>query len=241
MEPYQPYSSATNTNEPMSGDGVQHAQACKLDHAWCIAMMNSLLSGALLVPAMQMGANLSAPGVYFGSGNSNGNFTISAAGNIEIGIRASVRYVGAITPSGNVYYAPIGATKVAGKTGCAWGVDFSVNVRRFGIGDATIDDVVFALSMTDVVTGTTGEFDPSLIPDNTEYGPSGRHQAPPSEHSTNWGFQNSETLSFASIADALGDPEFNMNIPNEYDFTLTATDAVSGLLLAATTIRVVVG
>lgn len=53
--------------------------------------------------------NLSSPGVYFGSGNSNGNFTIGTDNGIELGLRSKNRQTFALFDgSSGVYYAPLG-------------------------------------------------------------------------------------------------------------------------------------
>jgi len=55
--------------------------------------------------------NTGIPGVYFGTGNANTNFTVNTlTDGIEIGLSAIQRYVGPIVPSTNVYQAPHGAS-----------------------------------------------------------------------------------------------------------------------------------
>src|SRR4249920_3591684 len=66
-------------------------------------------------------ALVAPPGVYFGSGNANSNFTVDKETNIEIGLSAIERFLGPITPVGNVYTVPTGPTSVSGKTGVNWG------------------------------------------------------------------------------------------------------------------------
>jgi len=65
-----------------------------------------------------------ASGWFQGSGTSNGHFAVDTEDNgVVLGLRASLRKVGLITPTDNLYIAPVGI-----KEGRAlWNFDFSVN------------------------------------------------------------------------------------------------------------------
>jgi len=65
-----------------------------------------------------------ASGWFQGSGTSNGHFAVDTEDNgVVLGLRASLRKVGLITPTGNLYIVPVGI-----KDGVAqWNFDFSVN------------------------------------------------------------------------------------------------------------------
>jgi PEP-CTERM motif len=152
------------------------------------------------------------PGVYFGSGNANTNFTVDTDNGIELGLSAITRYVGPIVPTGNVYEVPLGATAVATKTGADWGFDFSINLQPPGGSGLNLDEITALITLNDAVTGTTGSFNPLAIPDNVEQG------------SPAYAAQNSEALSFALIAGAFGDPLFNENINDTYTFTLSVRE-----------------
>lgn len=185
---------------------------------------------------------LASPGVYFGSGNANQNFTVDSENGIELGLSAIIRYVGPVAPSptnSDIYVVPDGPTHVAGKSGSAWGFDFSINLRPGGVGTLTLADVTATLTMTDALKGTTGSFSPFLIPDNTEYGSSGKVvcSTPSPCSSGDWALQNSEALSFASIS-ALGfnDPGYDLNSADTYTFTLAVHQGTN--LLATDTIVV---
>jgi PEP-CTERM motif len=190
-------------------------------------------------------ASLAAPGVYFGTGNSNSDFTVDTENGIELGLSAITRYIGPIAPESNsgVYDVPLGDTAVSGKTGSVWGFDFSVNLQPPGGSSLTLSEVSVTLSLTDVVLGTMGSGNPFLIPDNTEYGPSGTVKCSAGSPcgADDYAFQNSETLSFASIADALNDSGFNDNRNDTYIFGLSVTDTSTGDLLASDTITVNAG
>ena len=158
----------------------------------------------------------SPPGVYFGSGNINSHFSVTTENGIEIGQQALQRFVGPVTPTGNLYTVNTGATTVLGKTGSWWGFAFSVNL---GITGLHLSDVSATLTMTDAVNGTTGSFNLQLIPDNAGYNGS-TFNAAFLNAATDIAFQNSEALSFASIAGALNDPGYDINANNTYTFTL---------------------
>lgn len=126
-----------------------------------------------------------------GSGTSNGHFAIDTeAGGVELGLRASLRFVGPITPTGNLYIAPVGSTP-PGRA--LWNFEFSVNTGSFLNTHSLL-----------TITGPGGifAFDPTLILDNT---PGGGPL-----------YQNSENLGF-SIFPGLN---FNPNVSGIYTFDL---------------------
>src|SRR5450432_1815634 len=152
------------------------------------------------------------PGVYFGSGNSNSNFTVSTTGSVELGLSAITRFVGPVVPTGDTYNVPTGATAVPTKTGSVWGFVFSVNLNADGNGTNNLSNITTKLTLNDVGLGTTGFFDVRAIPDNSLYGAGG--VCSPSilctPASNFFALQNSEALSFAGVAAALGDSGYNM-------------------------------
>jgi len=156
------------------------------------------------------------PGVYFGSGNPNMHWTVytDSTNGVEMGLLGLKRYLAAYTPmpGTSTYMVDGGPTMVSGKTGAAW--DFAFSLSLMG-GSYTLGDVTSQLCLTDHVQGTGPTcFDPLLIPDNAL--------------NSDKGAQNSETLSFAGIAAALGDPGYNMWIADTYDFTWTLYDKNTG-------------
>lgn len=193
----------------------------------------SLLSAAMVAAPMFLGGLASAaatfdttladpPGVYFGTGNVNQHFTrsdtIFGAGNIELGLQAIERFVGPVTPDvgTSLYRVSTGPTAVPGKTGSDWGFVFSVNLGATGL---HLSDIAAILTMTDAVNGTTGSFNVLLIPDNA--GHDGVAENPAIANlGTDTGFQNSESLHFLSIAAALNDPLYDMNVSNFFTFAL---------------------
>lgn len=133
-----------------------------------------------------------ASGWTQGSGTSNGHFTVDTEANgVELGLRASIRFVGPITPTGNLYIAPVGSTP-PGRA--LWNFEFSVNPGS----------LVGTYSLL-TITGPGGvlAFNPQLIPDNTPLG------GPL--------YQNSENLGFAFLGGPLN---FNPNASGIYTFDL---------------------
>ncbi len=185
-----------------------------------LARAQTAFDAALVSPNTAKGV----PGVYFGSGNANSDFTVDTSNGIELGLSAITRYIGPIVPepNTNIYHVPIGSTSVPGKTGSIWGFDFSIDLNPFGnTTNLTLSDITAQLSMTDVGNATSGGFDPRIIPDNTDVGPNGKVPSGSNDPTIDWADQNSETLSFASIATLFNDPGFDPNVPDTYDFTLS--------------------
>lgn len=154
---------------------------------------------------------VSPPGVFFGSGNVNLHWTVdNEANGVQLGLQGLERFVDPFTPDPgtSVYHSPTGATSVPGKTGSAWDIAFSVNTGD--VGTLNLTDVTANLCLTDVGLGTHGCFNVLAIPDNAINGSVA---------------QNAEALSFGSIAGALGDPAYNMNANDTYEFTLSLASA----------------
>jgi PEP-CTERM motif len=171
------------------------------------------------------------PGLYFGSGNQNVGFTVDTENGVEIGLSAITRFIGPITPTGNVYDVSTGTTSEPGKTGSTWGVDFSIYATP-GSG-LTLSDLTATLTVTDQNTGVVNAPlvpNPLGIADNTcTTGTSVVSCTDP----TAVGAQNSEAGSFLP---AFGvDPNFQDGLPDTYTYTLTVS-SVTGAVLATDTI-----
>lgn len=122
----------------------------------------SLLAGVLLAlgaagaaqATPSYGNIASPPGVFFGSGNVNGNFTIDTSNGVEAALRVKNRGTGAtIDGSSGVYHAPFGLCNplCSGGAKAAWNYEFSVNT-------GTIDLSNFVVQLridTDPGPGTT--------------------------------------------------------------------------------------
>ena len=159
------------------------------------------------------------PGVYFGSGNANSGFTVSTNNDIEIGLSAILRFVGPITPDGNVYDVPIGVL-TSPPFGSLWGVDFSLNLQAGG-GSLDLGDIDPVLTVTDANTGfsqTIYDFT-SGLGGNTCYATSGKDTA--CSMATDYGIQNSEP---GSLLSAVGDTLFDPYALDTYTFNIDVYD-----------------
>jgi hypothetical protein len=160
--------------------------------------LTSFVSSASAVVTLNQ--NL-ASGWTQGSGTSNGNFTVDTeADGVELGLRASLRFVGPITPTGNIYTAPAGNS--SGKA--LWNFEFSVNPGSL-VGTHSL--------LTITGPGGVLAFNPQLILDNTPIG------GPL--------YQNSENLAFAFLG---GPINFNPNASGLYTFDLKLFSANDLLL-----------
>jgi hypothetical protein len=122
------------------------------------------LLGLSLLSATAYGASVTTysdnvtSNVIFGTGNSNGNFTVvrDADLNLEIGLRAKVPFVGGIKDNGNGRY---------GTYNDPWNFDFSVNTAYNG-GTAKVGSYTYRLSLDsnpavgNVAPGDFLSFDP---------------------------------------------------------------------------------
>ncbi|ANW00407.1 hypothetical protein LMTR13_09755 [Bradyrhizobium icense] len=162
-----------------------------------LALTSSVSSASAVVTFDQ---NL-ASGWTQGTGTSNGHFAVDTGDNgVELGLRASIRFVGPITPTGNLYIAPVGNS--SGKA--LWNFEFSVN-------PGSLVDTYSLLTITG--PGGSLAFNPQLIPDNTPIG------GPL--------YQNSENLAFAFLGGPLN---FNPNVSGVYTFDLKLFSANDQLL-----------
>jgi hypothetical protein len=151
--------------------------------------LTSFVSSASAVVTLDQ--NL-ASGWTQGTGTSNGHFAVDTeADGVELGLRASLRFIGPITPTGNLYIAPVGSTP-PGRA--LWNFEFSVNPGSFTNTHSVL-----------TITGPGGSspYNLQLIPDNTPLG------GPL--------YQNSENLGFAFLG---GPINFNPNVSGIYTFDL---------------------
>lgn len=151
-------------------------------------------------------ADLVSPGVYYGSGNTNGHFVVDTENGVEIGFRAKLYKVGNITPTGNLYQV---STGLYSPTRSLWNFDFSVNP-----GNQSLVGTAALITITDLRTGTQTSFNPSLIPDNATSGN---------------GYQNSENAIFGFL------PSYDpfANDTYRFNFTLAGGSLLTPLAVEA--------
>jgi hypothetical protein len=142
--------------------------------------------------------DLASPGVYFGSGNPNGAFTVNTDG-VELGLRGKISGVAPqITPIGNTYFIPLGDT---------FNFDYSINPNFGGVNgtsNVSLIGVTASIKVTNLGNGQVGTFDPSLLLDNaTNAGAPG-------------GYQNSEKISFGFLNQL-----YNPNLDDTFAIVMT--------------------
>ena len=191
--------------------------------------LSSLVAAtALASTAAQAGpsyGNLSAPGVYFGAGNSNGNWNIGTDHGIELGLRAKER------PSGNLldgstgtYFADPGLY-AGGGVKARWNYEFS-----FNIGERAYDGLTFRIGVDHDPSAAVSY---SWADPRTQWGDNAMVTLVPDGSN---GFQNSQNVGFGGTPGGA----FNVNQDGLYSFALEVRDA-TGALLDSTTMNVQVG
>jgi hypothetical protein len=180
-----------------------------------------------------------ANGVIFGDGNSNDHFAVDTSGDIEVGLRAKIPFVGSLDPAGtNVYSVAAGTT---------WNFDWSVNVDVTGGGGATLDGFTYLMELDIDASAATAfvGFDPIIVPyadhalgDNTTVqGPGNPNVAPDAASyatalATDNVAQNSWRYAFFPIP-------YDVGIDGTYDVRLSVFDGST--LVGGESITVVVG
>ncbi len=144
-------------------------------------------------------------GVYFGSGNPNGGWTLSTEDQYEIGLRAKTYGGAVITPdTGTGHYESSTGVSPLNANRAAWNWEFSIeNLANTGLSGLTA-----YLSITSA-NGLNNGFLPVdllAIPDNAIRAPG------------NSGEQNSENMVFGFL------PGYNMWYADTYTFTVTLAD-----------------
>lgn len=193
-----------------------------------IALLCGIAAAAFAVSAAHATTTntaLASPGTYYGSGNAGiNNWTANTVDGVEFGLTTVLRNVGGggVTPAFNssgVAVYNVAAGLQPGHSQALWNFDFSINLQGHTPA-LTLADIVPTLSLYDVGTGVTKSFNPLDIPDDYGYGGSGKNTAS-ANLGTDFGFQNSENLTFSGIA-ALLDPTYDPNANDTYVFTLSA-------------------
>lgn len=178
----------------------------------------------------------------FGTGNGNGYWTTDTANNVEVGLRAKVRWAGVYNSNTDGTYNH--ETGISDGTAAKWNYEFSINVNQDGNSALKLSDYHIALSIDiDPSEGVDWlTFDPTTAWTDNWYGDNSTAQSGgiEAEASTNadllatWSLvQNSQNLGWAPIT-------FDPNLDATYDFKLSAIQ-VTGAPGAETSMRVIVG
>ncbi|MBA4177864.1 MAG: hypothetical protein C0505_15105 [Leptothrix sp. (in: Bacteria)] len=229
--------------------------------ALCAALAASATGHAAVVHNSDIAGN-----VIFGSGNTDGGWTINQTGNMELALRAKVRYD--VTTGGplNVFNANGDGTfsHAAGNPGGAnagrarWNFEWSVNTDASGIGGAKLSAYDFVLGVdSDAGVGTNfgsyslvGNSPVAGAPYDHSFGDNSTAQSAGTEATSAATFaallassstmQNSTNMEFVDDGILFGS-NFDPNIDGNYSFFLEARDATTGALIGRTDITVIVG
>ena len=161
-------------------------------------------ASAMAVPVSSYG-NIAAPGVYFGSGNVNGNWTIGTdtASPVEVALRAKNRAtLATINGSSGIYSTTEGLCNpiCTGGPKAMWNYELSVNLRAGG-GLQSFFDVFVELSVdTDSSAATNFNVLNVLTnwPDNEYYNGSKRVDTAIGPQAGEYGVQQSANPKFAN-------------------------------------------
>lgn len=117
-----------------------------------------LLAAAFGAQAALTYGNIAAPGVYFGNGNVNGDWTIDTSNGVEVALRIKDRAtLATVDGSSGVYQVNTGLCNpvCSGGNKAAWNYEFSVNTRAGG-GSLDLTNVFVLLEIdTDAGVGTS--------------------------------------------------------------------------------------
>lgn len=168
-----------------------------------VAVMGLMASSAQAAVVNSYGS-LSGPGVYFGTGNSNGEFTIATDNGIELGLRAKNRQTFELLDgSDGVYEAPLGTYGPGVKQYTSY--EFSANTTGYE-GKETLS---FRLGVDHNPTMMTlfAWVDPTMYWIDNAIAPAGYS-----------GFQNSQNVGFSDTPGGA----FNPTVSGMYTFVLEA-------------------
>lgn len=196
-------------------------------------------TGPMAHATVTYNAALASPGFYYGGASLNHGFTVDTENGVEIGLGAITRYVGTITPNGNVYKTSTGSAFGAS----VWGTDISINLKGANL---KLSQVTATLIVTDNETGFTDTIPQFLtaltLPTTPSAGSTCYNGGTISNcttistgYSTAYGIQISEP---GSLFLALGDTGFNEWAADTYLATLEVFSISSGALLASDTIEI---
>lgn len=183
----------------------------------CTLALTLITSGAAQA-TMTYDANVTN-GVYFGTGNINGAWTIANASGYELALRAKVYQGLPITPEvGTGIYDTKAGTYGSGThpNRPLWNWEFSIDNLNL---NGTLSGLTALITITDVNTNlSTAAFDLLSIPDNAHLG--------------SQGVQNSESLVF------FAPPGFNPSAGDSYRFAVSLNQTTGNIPIVANSITV---
>ena len=188
--------------------------------------------------------NTPGPGVYYGTGNGNGAWTVDRENNIELGLRGKVYGQGVYNSGGDGTYSFATGVSPLNLNRDTWNFDFSINVDANGTSGLHLSDFTFTLAVDSnpSLGQSFTDYNPLAIYNDDELALSG--QAAPSVKVYNG---NNSTLANYDVAQNSENAKFGLplsydpNIAGTYDFVLSAFDKTTGTLEAQTSMRILVG
>lgn len=199
------------------------------------------------------------PDVIFGSGNSNGGFTVDRNNGVELGLRAKIPFMGTLHSNGDGTYSYSLAETDAEPGGASshpkrWNFEWTVNSNYNGTTNLMLDDLSYELGMDldpgvgtsflafDPITPTTQHpfYDHSIGTNTTSNG-GGTEATNATDYSNLLANNNvlQQSWRYAFFASLPGF-SYNPEIPGTYDIYLKAFDANGGQV-AGTSIQVLIG
>jgi len=198
------------------------------------------------------------PDVIFGSGNANGDFTVSQSDGVELGLRAKLRFDDTNQPQNVFNYdgtdtytfeaglPPTGFGFAPGSTSTAvWNFEWSINTNFDGSTNLMLDDLTYAIRI---------DSDPSLATSFLEFDlinvPYADHAIGTNATLNGDGTVAADGIEYAALIDAnnvaqnswnmeffFDAPDFNGNDVGTYEIQLEAFDSL-GQSVASTSITV---
>ncbi len=189
------------------------------------------------------------PDIIFGSGNTNGAFTVDRNAGVELGLRAKIPFVGTTNSNGDGTYSFSLA-----EANPRWNFDWTVNTNYDGSTGQVISDFTYLLGIdfdpgagTDFLTfdpitpSVLAPFFDHSIGTNTTANGGGEEAANPAEYQAlidaNNVLQQSWRHAFFPVHPTLS---YDPTISGTYDIFLTAFDG-QGNTVASTEIQVIIG
>ena len=211
-----------------------------------LVLTSTILLSALALSAETYGPLANPPGTYYGAGNSNTGWTVNTSGNLELGLGGLLRYVGPLAQAGHLYVAPNGPTTVSGKTGSAWGFDFSANTNVLqALNAPTLANYDFTFSIADITKGTLLTPIPlaafGALSHPTGLGSCPALPAPPTPGcgvNANQGFQDASSLHYLIGKPANDILQYNTDDGDLYRITLSANNAGTNVSAGSVSIDV---